>query len=125
MTILAQSTSSGSPLSFLIFLLPLGLLWYLFRNQKKRMADQQALQQAAEVGDEVLTTSGIFGTIIEADDEEGTVVVEIAPGTQIKMVRAGIARTLTEDDEYVEDGYEDGDDAEGDDDVNAQGPIGS
>lgn len=121
MPILAQSTSSGNPLSFLIFLLPLALLWYLFRNQKKKMAEQQALQQSAGVGDEVLTTSGIFGTIIETDDEEGTVVVEIAPGTQVKMVRAGIARTLTDDDEYVED--EDEDEADGD--VNAQGPIGS
>lgn len=123
MPILAQSTSGGSPFSILIFMLPLAVLWYFWRSQKRRMLEQQTLQQSAGVGDEVLTTSGIFGTIVETDDDEGTVVLEIAPGTQIRMVRAGIGRTLTEDDEYVED--EDDDDADGDTDVNAQGPIGS
>ncbi len=34
---------------------------------------------------------------MEEDEEADTVVVEIAPGTRIKMVRAGIARRLTED----------------------------
>ena len=99
------------------------------RNQQKRVRNQQALQQSAEVGDEVLTTSGMFGTIIDEDEEEGTVTVEIAPGTQVKMVRAGIARRITEDD--VEDDEDDDDTEEEvaqqqrDDgpDENAAGPI--
>jgi preprotein translocase subunit YajC len=95
------------------------------RNQQKRVRQQQALQQSAEVGDEVLTTSGIFGTIVDEDEDEGTVTVEIAPGTRIKMVRSGIARRLTEDDEYDE--YEDDEDDDVPDhdepDENAQGPI--
>jgi preprotein translocase subunit YajC len=88
---------------------------------------QQALQQAAEVGDEVLTTSGMFGTIVDEDEEEGTVTVEIAPGTQVKMVRAGIARRITEDD------FDDDEDDDTDEEVaqqhddgpdeNAAGPI--
>jgi preprotein translocase subunit YajC len=102
--ILAQSSSGSSPFTLLIFLLPI------------RMQQQQALQQAAEVGDEVLTTSGIFGTIIETDDDEGTVIVEIAPGTRIKMVRAGISRTITEDEAEAEVDVTDDDD-------NASGPI--
>ena len=116
---LAQEGQGGSPLSFIIFLLPLGLLFFLMRSQKKKLQAQQALQQA-EVGDEILTTSGIYGTIVETDDDEGTVVVEIAPGTQIKMVRAGISRRLVDDEEeYEEYGS---DEADGPDD-NAEGPI--
>jgi preprotein translocase subunit YajC len=117
--LLAQEQQGGSPLTFLIFLLPLGLLFFMMRNQKRKVAQQQALQRSADVGDEILTTSGVFGTIVEEDEEADTVVVEIAPGTRIKMVRAGIARRLTEDEpeeyeEYAED--------EPDDD-NAEGPI--
>ena len=117
--VLAQEQQGGSPLTFLIFLLPLGLLFFMMRNQKRKVAQQQALQRSADVGDEILTTSGVFGTIVEEDEEADTVVVEIAPGTRIKMVRAGIARRLTEDEpeeyeEYAED--------EPDDD-NAEGPI--
>jgi preprotein translocase subunit YajC len=124
---LAQSSGGGSLLTLLIFVVPFGLLFVFMRNQQRRVRQQQALQQSAEVGDEVLTTAGIFGTIIDEDEEMGTVTVEIAPGTQIRMVRSGIARRLTEDDE-VDDGYDDdGDDdaADHDDgpDEIAQGPI--
>ena len=117
--LLAQEQQGGNPLTFLIFLLPLGVLFFMMRNQKRKVVQQQALQRSADVGDEILTTSGVFGTIVEEDEEADTVVVEIAPGTRIKMVRAGIARRLTEDEpeeyeEYAED--------EPDDD-NAEGPI--
>jgi preprotein translocase subunit YajC len=127
-SLLAQSSSGGSGfVTLLVFALPLGLLFVFMRNQQKRMRSQQALQQAAEVGDEVLTTSGIFGTIVDEDEDEGTVTVEIAAGTRVKMLRAGIARRIPEDDE---DDEGDDDDAEEvghhpDDgpDENAAGPI--
>lgn len=120
---LAQSTSQGgNPLGFLILLLPVALLYFMFRSQKRRAVQQQSLQQAAHVGDEILTTSGIFGTIVDEDEDEGTVVVEIAPGTKITMVRAGISRRVTEDETDDED--EDTQDAE-EDDHQAEGPIGS
>jgi preprotein translocase subunit YajC len=123
MILLAQSSGSGgSLLTLLIFVVPFGLLFLFMRNQQRRVRQQQALQQAAEVGDEVLTTAGIFGTIVDEDENEGTVTVEIAPGTRIRMVRSGIARRLTEDDEaYDDDAYDDEDD-DGTDE-NAQGPI--
>jgi preprotein translocase subunit YajC len=124
--LLAQESQKSNPFSFIIFLLPLGLLFFLMRSQKRKLATQQALQQQAEVGDEILTTSGIYGTIVESDDDEGTVVVEIAPGTRIKMVRAGISRRLADDD-YDDDEDDVGDDGEAEDadepDDNAQGPI--
>src|SRR5204863_5639980 len=96
---LAQTTSSGNPLGLLILVLPIGLLYFMYRSQKRRAVQQQSLQQAAQVGDEILTTSGIFGTILDEDEEQGTVVVQIAPGTNITMVRAGIARRVTEDED--------------------------
>jgi preprotein translocase subunit YajC len=103
MTDLIAQSQQGNPLSFLIFLIPLAFLFILMRSQKRKMAAQQARQQSAEVGDEIMTTAGIFGTIVDEDDEEGIVTVEIAPGTRIRMVRSGIARTLTEHDEELED----------------------
>ncbi len=130
-SLLAQGSSGGGGfVTLLVFALPLGLLFVFMRNQQKRVRNQQALQQAAEIGDEVLTTSGIFGTIVDEDEDEGTVTVEIAPGTRVKMLRAGIARRLTEDDIEDDDDVDDDDDAEEvvqhpDDgpDENAAGPI--
>jgi preprotein translocase subunit YajC len=105
--ILAQDSSQGgSPLSFLIFLVPIGLLFFMMRNQRKRLADQQQVQQGVEVGDEVLTSSGMFGTVVQIDDDDDTIWVEIAPGTRVHMVRGGIARRMVDEDEYVDDDEE-------------------
>ena len=90
----------------------------LIRPQQKRAKAQQALLRSVEVGDEVLTTAGVYGTIVDIDDETDVITLEIAPGTQIRMVRAGIGRRITEDDEY-EDYDEDEDDASDE----RQGPI--
>ncbi len=107
---LAQTTESSSPLGLLIFLIPLALLFVMMRSQKKRVAQQQALQQSAQVGDDILTSSGIFGRIIDEDEEEGTIMVEVAPGVRVTMVRGAIARTLTEPEDEM--------------DENEEGPIG-
>lgn len=122
--VLAQENQGGGLFSLLIFLVPLGLLFFLMRSQKRKMQAQQALQQQADVGDEVITTAGIYGTIVESDDDEGTIVLEIAPGTRIKMLRGGISRRLVDEDE----GYDEDEDEEGSGDAvepddNAQGPI--
>ena len=94
-----NTSGGGSPLLLLMLAMPV-VLWLMMRSQKKKAAAQQAQQRSAGVGDDIMTTAGIFGTIVDEDEDEGTVIVEIAPGTQIKMIRAGIARRVEEDDEY-------------------------
>jgi preprotein translocase subunit YajC len=113
-SLLAQTEGGGNPIGLLILVLPIALLYFMYRSQKRRAMQQQSLQRAAQVGDEILTTSGIFGTIVDEDEDEGTVVVEIAPGTNITMVRAGIARRVAEDEDEQEDEGEQEDEDEGD-----------
>jgi preprotein translocase subunit YajC len=107
----ATTSSSGGGLVTLAPLLLMGVVGYflLIRPQQRRVRAQQTLQRSVEEGDEVLTTSGIYATVVEIDDDDGTVVLEIAPGMQIKAVRGAIAQRITED-EYDED--EDDDDAQ-------------
>ena len=40
------------------------------------------MQSSIEVGDEIVTTAGIYGTITEIDDDYGIVTLEVAPGTR-------------------------------------------
>ncbi len=85
-------------------LMIVGFYFLLIRPQRNRQRAQQALLASLEVGDDVMTTGGIFGTIIEIDDDEGYVIVEIAPGTRVRMVRQGIAQRFVEDEAgYDED----------------------
>jgi preprotein translocase subunit YajC len=77
----------------------------MIRPQRQRQAQQQAMIQGANVGDDVLTTGGIYGTVTEAEGDD--VVVEIAQGLQVHMTRRGIAAVLPpeeEDDPDVVDG---------------------
>jgi preprotein translocase subunit YajC len=93
-------------------LMIVGFYFLLIRPQRTRQKAQQALLSSLEVGDEVMTTGGIFGTIVEIDEDEGTVVVEIAPGTRIRMLRQGISQRFVEEEE--EEGYDQGDTEETD-----------
>jgi preprotein translocase subunit YajC len=105
---LAQTSSGGSPIVLLLLLgMPVMLFW-MMRSQRKKAAQQQNLQKSAGIGSEIMTTAGIFGTIVDEDEDEGTIVLEIAPGTQIKLIRGAIARVVDEDDD--DEAYDDEDD---------------
>jgi preprotein translocase subunit YajC len=89
------------------------MLFLMMRSQRKKAAQQQNLQRSAGIGSEIMTTAGIFGTIVDEDEDEGTIILEIAPGIQIKLIRGAIARVVSEDD----DEYEEYDDEDDDDDA--------
>jgi preprotein translocase subunit YajC len=89
-----------------------GFYFLLIRPQRTRQRAQQALLSSLEVGDEVMTTGGIFGSIIEIDEDEGVVTVEIAPGTRVRMLRQGIAQRFVEDEDVVDEDLDDEGDAE-------------
>ena len=97
-----------SPAGNLIFLGLLFVVFWLFliRPQKKRMDAQRALISSLEEGDEVVTAGGIVGTIDSLEDD--TMLLEVAPGTTIRVLRSAVGRKITEDEEEGEDEeYED------------------
>ena len=89
----------------IIMVLVLGVMYVtMIRPQRQRQAQQQSTVESAGVGDDVLTTGGIYGTITEAEDDD--IVVEIAPAVTVHMTRRGIAAVLPPEEEH-EDGDED------------------
>ena len=75
-------------MGLLLFLLPLIVLVLLMRQQQRRLRQHQALVASLEVGDEVVTTSGIFGTITSNGDD--TIQLEVAPGLELKVAKRAI-----------------------------------
>jgi preprotein translocase subunit YajC len=63
----------------------------IVRPQRRRLAAHRALVEALTVGDEVITTGGIFGTIRVITDER--IELEVAPGVRITVARAAIAQS--------------------------------
>jgi preprotein translocase subunit YajC len=89
----------------IIMVLMLGVMYVLMiRPQRQRQAQQQTMIGDAGVGDDVLTTGGIYGTITHAEGDD--IVVEIASGVTVHMTRRGIAAVLPpeEDDAEVVEG---------------------
>jgi preprotein translocase subunit YajC len=109
--ILAAQTQANPIVAFLPLLL-MGVVFYflLIRPQSQRRRAQTQMQSDIEVGDEIVTTAGIYGTITDIDDDYGIVTVEVAPNMEIRMARAAVAQRLVED-EQLED--EDEDEVEG------------
>ena len=108
----------------IIMVLMLGVMYVLMiRPQRQRQAQQQSMIGDAGVGDDVLTTGGIYGTITHAEGDD--IVVEIANDVTVHMTRRGIAAVLPpedEDDDVVEGELEGDEDAdEGDEEAVTDG----
>lgn len=73
------------PLLIVLLAVPLFLQ---ARKQKRAMAEQQKLQNSIEVGDRVMTTSGVFGTVVATGDD--TLDLELAPGLTTTWVRQAV-----------------------------------
>jgi preprotein translocase subunit YajC len=76
-------------------LLPLvaifALFWFMvIRPQQRRQKATHALQDSLQVGQRVMMSSGIYGTITSLTDDQ--VRLEIAPGTVIEIARAAVAK---------------------------------
>jgi preprotein translocase subunit YajC len=85
----------GNAAGFLISIVVLGgAFWFLLvRPRQRQMAAHSRLMGELDVGDEVLLTSGIYGTVEEIED--AVVHVAIAPEVTIRVVRGAIARRIT------------------------------
>jgi preprotein translocase subunit YajC len=69
----------------------LGLFWFMvIRPSQRRQKEVVALQSSIEVGQRVMMSSGIYGTVRSVTDDRAR--LEIAPGTEIEIARAAIAK---------------------------------
>ena len=69
----------------------LGLFWFMvIRPAKRRQQEVTSLQSSIEVGQKVMMSSGVYGTIRSITDDRAR--LEIAPGTEIEIARAAIAK---------------------------------
>src|ERR1700754_2327288 len=94
---LLQSSNGGSILTLLLsWVLIFGIFYFLVirpQQRKQRLAQQErdALLKALKAGDKVITTGGIYGTIVTVKEKDDTVVLPIAQGVTIEILRSSIA----------------------------------
>jgi preprotein translocase subunit YajC len=96
------------PLIIVLFAVP---LFMGTRKQKRVAAQQQALQNDLSYGDRVMTTSGLYGTVVATSPE--SIDIEIAPGIVTSWLRAAIREKVADSTvEAPDDSYDDDSDEE-------------
>lgn len=89
------------PLLIVLVAIPLFLQ---ARKQKKTMQEQQKLQNAVGVGDRIMTTSGLYGTVVGTSDD--TLDLEIADGVTTTWLRQAVRERVETDSDDESDSEE-------------------
>jgi preprotein translocase subunit YajC len=82
------------PTIILLVLLLAVMIIFMFRNNKKRQRDAENMKSNLVPGVELMTGSGLFGTVVSIDEEANKIVIESTPGTLLTIHRQAIARLI-------------------------------
>jgi len=74
------------------------LIFFMFRNSRKRKAEVEALKDQIVPGVEIMTNFGLFGTLVSIDEVSNVAEVETSPGNIVRVHRQTIAKVVTQDD---------------------------
>lgn len=91
-----EAVAPGSPFASMMPLVFIFGIFYFFliRPQQKRMKEHQALLADLKKGDEVVTAGGIVGKITRVEATGDTLVVEIAKGVEVSVIRSTVSNVL-------------------------------
>jgi preprotein translocase subunit YajC len=89
-----NAAPQGGAFSAFIPLILMFVIFYflLIRPQQKKAKQHREMLNSLKVGDNIVTSGGIYGTVTGLT--EGTVTVEIAPKVRVKITRGSVAAVL-------------------------------
>lgn len=67
-----------------------GLILYSRRSREKAARTDASRRDRLHPGVEVMTTSGLYGTVVSVDQERDTALVSIAPGVEVTWAIAAL-----------------------------------
>lgn len=84
----------GDPMTGMLFFIGMIVIFYflLIRPQQKRAKEHRKMVEALEKGNEVVTSGGVLGKVVEVGEQYLT--VEIADGVQIRIQRHAVSTVL-------------------------------
>jgi preprotein translocase subunit YajC len=82
------------PLTIGLFVLLAIVIIFMWRNSRKRRAEAEELQTKMVPGAEVMTQTGIFGTLVSINEETNEAIIETTPGTKLRVHRQVLARVV-------------------------------
>ena len=94
LSIVAATKSNSNPLGLFVPMILIGAAMYflMIRPQRRKMRNQAALQSSIDVGDEVMTTSGVYGFVTLLDGDIAW--LEVDDNVQIRIARQALQRKV-------------------------------
>lgn len=85
----------GGGFQFVFLGLMILVFWlFMIRPQSKKAKQQKTFMTNLQKGDKIVTIAGIHGTINRMN-EDGTFMLEINPGSYIKMEKSAVSMEMT------------------------------
>lgn len=92
---LGQGEGGGGGFQFIFIGLMILVFWlFMIRPQSKKQKQQKNFMQNLKKGDKVVTIAGIHG-VVNKLNEDGTFMLEINPGSYIKMEKSAVSMDMT------------------------------
>lgn len=90
---------------YLFILVLLALMWFmLIRPQRRRQLEAQKMMDSLEVGKEIVTAGGLYGTIRSIQNDE--IRVEVADGVEVRLAKRAVAAVVSEEEPEPEESPE-------------------
>jgi preprotein translocase subunit YajC len=87
---------------YVFILVLLVLMWFmLIRPQRRRQLDAQRMISSLEVGKEIVTAGGLYGTVTALEHDE--LRMEIADGIEVRIAKRAVAGIVSEDEDEDEE----------------------
>ena len=81
--------------ALIIIAVTFGLVWVLFiLPQQRRIKEHKAIVDSLQIGDEVMTTAGLYGIVVALDED--IVTLEVAPGTSVRFARGAVGHRVAD-----------------------------
>jgi len=95
----------SDPLSLALIAIAGVLIVFMFISSRRRRRDAEATRAKIVPGAEVMTSQGIYGTLLSVDEEKNEAIIETTPGTKLRVHSQTIAKVVeeTDVDEAVEE----------------------
>jgi preprotein translocase subunit YajC len=78
----------GNPMTMLVIIFAI-FYFLIIRPQKKRQQEHDEMLRKLDRGDKVVTSGGIYGTIVTLD--EGVVTLQVDDKVKIRVTRSSVA----------------------------------
>ena len=92
---MGAGAQGGGGFQFVFLGLMIVVFWmFMIRPQAKKAKQQKQFLQSMQKGDKIVTIAGIHGTVNRLN-EDGTFMLEINPGSYIKMEKSAVSMEMT------------------------------